>query len=158
VEETRIAFGGAEQLSEETGGAVTRSNDLAAGLERAATDLSAYYLLGYQPEPSTAGKWHSLTVRVRRQGAEVRARRGYRSGPPPPPRAPAVDGKSDARSVRRELQGVIDASLAGGTRDAIPLRMAVGLQGPDGAGAARVQVVVELDASKLEMETTPQGT
>jgi hypothetical protein len=151
VEENLLAFAGAAQLTEETGGALTHSNDLAAGLERIATDLSAYYLLGYQPEPSAAGKWHKLEVRVDRAGARVRARRGYRAGPPAP--EPAIAGKS----VRRELQRVVAASLAGGARDALPLRMALSLQGPDGAGGAHVQVVVEVDGSRLQIEKTATG-
>ncbi len=151
VEDNLLAFAGAAQITEATGGVVTRSNDLSAGLERMATDLSAYYLLGYQPEPSAAGKWHELEVRVSRPGVKVRARRGYRAGPPPPERVVM------AGSARRELQGVVAASLAGGERDAIPLRMALSLQGPDGAGGARVQVVVEVDGSSLQVDPTATG-
>ncbi|PYQ46386.1 MAG: hypothetical protein DMF78_26470 [Acidobacteria bacterium] len=124
VEENLLAFAGAAQLTEETGGALTHSNDLAAGLERIATDLSAYYLLGYQPEPSAAGKWHRLEVRVARPGAKVRARRGYRAGPPAPEPVPA------GKSARRELQ----------------------------AGGARVQVVVEVDGSRLQIDKTAAGS
>jgi VWFA-related protein len=156
MESNVLAFAGAEKLSEETGGAMTKSNDLAAGLERAAADVSAYYLLGYQPEPSASGKWHRLEVRVDRPGATVRARRGYRAGPPALP-SPVPPSDVKGKGARRELQAVIDAALAGGTRDAIPLRMALGVRGPDGAGGARVQVVVELDASKLQMDATATG-
>src|SRR5262249_42305563 len=133
VEENLVAFGGAAELSEQTGGAVTRSNDLAEGLERAATDLSAHYLLGYQPEPGAAGRRPGRQVRVNRPGVKVRARRGYRAGPPLPLRAPSPAAKG--KNARRELQGVIEDSRAGGTRDALPLRTALTLQGPDGAGA-----------------------
>ena len=151
VEENLLAFGGAAQLTEATGGAMTQSNDLAAGLERIATDLSAYYLLGYQPEPSAAGKWHTLEVRVARHGAKVLARGGYRAGPP------ALEPVLDGKGARREVQGLIASSLAGTTRDTLPLRMALSLQGPDGAGGARVQVVVEVDGSRLRVEKTTTG-
>jgi VWFA-related protein len=150
-EDNVLAFAGAAQVTEATGGALTNSNDLAAGLERMATDLSAYYLLGYQPAPSAAGKWHKLEVRVDRPGVTVRARRGYRSGPPLMERTPA------GKDARRELQGVVAASLAGGSREAIPLRMALSLQGPDGAGGARVQIVVEADGSRMQVAKTAQG-
>jgi VWFA-related protein len=151
VEENLIAFAGAEQITEATGGAMTRSNDLAAGLERMATDLSAYYLLGYQPEPSAAGKWHKLEVRVNRPGVEVRARRGYRAGPPKIERAP------DKKSARRAWQNLFTASLAGGARDILPVRLAVSLQAPDGAGKARVQIVMEVDGSRLRLEEAREG-
>ena len=151
VEQNLIAFAGAEQITEATGGAMTQSNDLAAGLERMATDLSAYYLLGYQPEPSAAGKWHKLEVRVNRPGVEVRARRGYRAGPPTVERVP------DKKNARREMQNLVAASLAGGAREVLPLRLAASLQGPDGAGKARVQVVVEVDGSRLRLEEAPEG-
>jgi VWFA-related protein len=151
VEENLLAFGGAAQVTDATGGVLTRSNDLAAGLERMATDLSAYYLLGYQPAPSAAGKWHKLEVRVNRPGVTVRARRGYRSGPP------VMEPAPKAKDARRELQGLVAVSLAGGSRDAIPLRMALNLQGPDGAGGARIQIVVEADGSRLQVARTAQG-
>jgi len=151
VEQNLIAFAGAEQITEATGGAMSQSNDLAAGLDRMATDLSAYYLLGYQPEPSAPGKWHKLEVRVNRPGIEVRARRGYRAGPPKIERAP------DKKGARGAWQDLVDASLAGGARDILPLRLAASLQAPDGAGKARVQMVMEVDGSRLRLEEVPEG-
>src|SRR3989441_2884900 len=57
--------------------AVVSTNDLARGLRRMADDLSSYYLLGYYSTGKLDGKFHSITVRVKRQGVQVRARRGY---------------------------------------------------------------------------------
>jgi VWFA-related protein len=151
VEENLVAFAGAEQITEATGGTLSRSNDLSAGLDRMAADLSAYYLLGYQPEPSAPGKWHKLEVRVNRPGVEVRARRGYRAGPPPVERAP------DVKNARRQLSNLVAASLAGGAREVLPLRLAASLQAPDGAGKARVQLVVEVDGSRVRLEEAPEG-
>ena len=151
VEQNLIAFAGAEQITEATGGTMSQSNDLAAGLERMATDLSAYYLLGYQPEPSASGKWHKLEVRVNRPGIEVRARRGYRAGPPTVERAP------DKKDARRAWQSLVTASLAGGARDILPVRLATSLQAPDGKGKARVQMVMEVDGSRLRLEEVPEG-
>ncbi|HZM52166.1 MAG TPA: hypothetical protein VFE68_16800, partial [Vicinamibacteria bacterium] len=140
-----------EQLTEATGGTMSRSNDLAAGLDRMAIDLSAYYLLGYQPEPAAAGKWHKLEVRVNRPGVEVRARRGYRAGPPTVERAP------DKKSPRRAWQDLVTASAATGARDILPVRLAASLQAPDGAGKAHVQMVMEVDGSRLRLEEAPEG-
>jgi VWFA-related protein len=68
-------------LAENTDGmTVQNSNDLDIGLKRIANDLSSYYLLGYLSTNSKLdGKYHTIKVRVKRPGVDVRARRGYRS-------------------------------------------------------------------------------
>lgn len=59
---------------------VLGSNDLDKGMQRIADDLTSYYLLGYYSSNAKPdGKFHSIKVRVKRPGVEVRARRGYRS-------------------------------------------------------------------------------
>lgn len=66
------------RLAEGTDGlAVVNSNDLSGGLRRIVADMSAYYLLGYYASGKLDGKFHSITVRVKRPGVRVRARRGY---------------------------------------------------------------------------------
>ncbi len=60
--------------------AVMNSNDLDAGLRRIADDLSSYYLLGYySTNAKLDGRFRTITVRVKRPGVEIRARRGYRA-------------------------------------------------------------------------------
>jgi VWFA-related protein len=68
-------------LADNTDGmAVVNNNDLDAGLRRIAADLTSYYLLGYYSTNSRLdGKFRRITVRVKRPGVEVRARRGYRA-------------------------------------------------------------------------------
>ena len=48
-----------------------------SGLRRIVDDLSNYYLLGYYSTADADGKFHQITVRVKRPGVEVRARAGY---------------------------------------------------------------------------------
>jgi VWFA-related protein len=66
-------------LAGETDGrAIVNRNDLDAGLRQIVRDSSAYYLLGYNStQAPTDGKFHAIKVRVKRPGAQVRARKGY---------------------------------------------------------------------------------
>jgi VWFA-related protein len=68
-------------LAEDTDGlAVVNNSDLTEGLQRITADLTSYYLLGYYSSHTALdGKYHRITVRVKRPGATVRARKGYRS-------------------------------------------------------------------------------
>jgi VWFA-related protein len=66
-------------LADETDGrAIVDRNDLEVGLRQVTQDSSAYYLLGYNSsqEPSD-GKFHKISVRIKRPGVQVRARKGY---------------------------------------------------------------------------------
>jgi VWFA-related protein len=68
-------------LAEGTDGmAVVNTNDLERGLRRMTDDLSSYYLLGYySSNPRLDGSYRRITVRVKKPGIDVRARRGYRA-------------------------------------------------------------------------------
>src|SRR5262249_58561699 len=72
-----------QTLAEGTDGlAIVNSNNLASGMKRIVDDLSAYYLVGYYSSGKLDGKFHSITVRVKRPGVQVRARRGYLAATP----------------------------------------------------------------------------
>lgn len=141
VEQDVLALAGAEHLADETGGAAVASNDLAAGLERMASDASAYYLLGYQPEHAPDGRWHDVDVKVARPGVRVRARRTYLSERPA---AAPVEARGPSL-------------VAGGDRAALPLQAAAHVQGPDGAGGARVLVAIEVDGDRVDVADGPAG-
>jgi VWFA-related protein len=65
-------------LAEATDGlAIVDSNNLAGGFRRVVADLSSYYLLGYYSSGKLDGRFHTISVRVKRPGVQVRARRGY---------------------------------------------------------------------------------
>ena len=57
--------------------AIVGTNNLEAGFKRVTDDLSSYYLLGYYSTGKLDGRFHSIRVRVKRPGVQVRARRGY---------------------------------------------------------------------------------
>jgi len=54
------------------------SNDLARSFRRIVDDLSSYYLLGYYSNGKLDGRFHTISVRVKRPGVQVRARRTTR--------------------------------------------------------------------------------
>ena len=65
-------------LSRYTGGQAIISNDLTMAMKQIVRDSSGYYLLGYNSTFTDAdGKFHDISVRVKRPGVEVRARKGY---------------------------------------------------------------------------------
>jgi VWFA-related protein len=66
-------------LAENTDGrAIVNRNDLAIGMKQITRDSSAYYLIGYNSSQApTDGKFHTIRVRVKRPGVQVRARKGY---------------------------------------------------------------------------------
>ena len=66
-------------LADETDGrAIVNRNDLLPGLAQIVKDSSYYYLLGYNSTLAPSdGKFHQITVRLKRRGLDVRARKGY---------------------------------------------------------------------------------
>jgi VWFA-related protein len=61
------------------GTSVINTNNIDGALRRIVDDLSSYYLMGYYTTNTKLdGSFRSITVRVKRPGATVRARKGYR--------------------------------------------------------------------------------
>ncbi|MEA2694208.1 MAG: hypothetical protein QOJ16_3595 [Acidobacteriota bacterium] len=68
-----------QMLAEATGGkAVLNTNNVAPDLNRIATDFETFYSLGYTPTHLGDGRYHKITVKVKKKGMEVRHRAGYR--------------------------------------------------------------------------------
>ena len=98
-------------LADETGGrAIVNRNDLGDALGQVSVDTSAYYLIGYVSPHPNDGKFHAVTVRVKKPRVTVRARKGYwawtqaeadAAFPPPPP---AVDA-----AVQQALNRLADS-------------------------------------------------
>jgi VWFA-related protein len=91
-----------------------------SGLRRIVDDLSHYYLLGYYSTADADGKFHKITVRVKRPGVEVRARAGYLAAKPgeavKPMTSVASPDTSDTKVMTQAL-----SSLASFSRE-LPLR------------------------------------
>jgi VWFA-related protein len=143
--------------------AIVNTNDLTGGARRIVDDLSTYYLLGYySSNRDLDGKWRKITVRVKRPGVDVRARKGYRALRLEDMPAMSTDAATEAgggvgnaaASAEAEAVGAAIGSLAG-ARDGLPLhsRAAWFFAPADGAGGAadggrgHVWVAAEMDAS-----------
>lgn len=78
-----VRFGGdyvLRMLADTTGGrAIVNTNDPDDSLARVIAEAGAYYLVGYTPlRPElNDGKFHKISVRVKRRGVDVTARQGY---------------------------------------------------------------------------------
>jgi hypothetical protein len=76
----RVKQDGLRFLADNTDGtALINTNNIDGGLQRILDDLSSYYLFGYySTNTKLDGRFRNITVRVKRPGVKVRARRGYR--------------------------------------------------------------------------------
>jgi VWFA-related protein len=133
-------------MAEDTDGlAIVQTNQIAAGFERMANDLSSYYLVGYYSTQKADGKFHRITVRIKRPGAQVRARRGYLAAAAAPaaargsrPTVVAPETAAEARALQNSL-----AQLSAFTRTQ-PLRVQTAA-GYTPSGQAMVWVIAEAD-------------
>lgn len=68
-----------KMLAENSDGrAIINRNDMTLAMKQIVIDSSAYYLLGYNSNmPAPDGKFHEISVKVKRPGVEVRHRPGY---------------------------------------------------------------------------------
>jgi VWFA-related protein len=68
-----------QMIAEKTGGvSVINSNNVGPQLDRIADDFNSFYSLGYTPAHQGDGRYHRITVKVKRKGVNVRFREGYR--------------------------------------------------------------------------------
>ena len=92
-----------------------------SGLKRMVDDLGNYYLLGYYSPAQADGKFHNITVRVKRPGVQVRARAGYFAAKADTTVKPVVSTTSVETSEAKVLSQAL-SSLAPFSRE-LPLRV-----------------------------------
>jgi VWFA-related protein len=139
----RARSDGLRILADNTDGiASVGSNDLNRSFRRIVDDLSSYYLLGYYSSGRLDGRFHSITVRVKRPGIQVRARRGYLAASPAdataaartgrgasnastsaPKASPASDEEAKAAAMSSAVAAAI-SPLAGYARE-VPMRLQI---------------------------------
>ncbi|HWW75753.1 MAG TPA: VWA domain-containing protein, partial [Pyrinomonadaceae bacterium] len=143
--ETKTALG---YLAKQTGGARV------FGIERVLEDQRGYYLIGYRPDeknfdPQKAGgRFHNITLRVKRPGLRVRHRTGFYSGP-------EADLATSAPTTREgRLLRALTSPLASGS---IPLGLTP-LFGNDAQTGSFVRALIHVDARGLKFTEETDGT
>ncbi len=142
MSEARLGQMNLQMIAEQTGGfAAINRNDFQGVFDRIVRETSAYYLLGYYP-PSTKrdGKFHRITVRVKRPGLTVRHRKGYAA-----PRGKAPKPKESSSGSSPAMLAAMNSPLpvAG-----LPMRVFAGAFKGTAPNAA-VAIAVEVDASDV---------
>ncbi|MEQ1758144.1 MAG: VWA domain-containing protein [Vicinamibacterales bacterium] len=140
------------QLAADTGGmAVVNQNELATAFSRIVNDNSTYYVLGYySTNERRDGRFRNVTVRVKRPGLQVRARKGYLA---PRGRAPESTTRPGVTPL---LAAALDAMASPISVRDIPMRVfAAPIKGE--APNAVVAVSLEMDVNGFNF-TEVNGT
>jgi VWFA-related protein len=129
---------GLSRLAEDTGGFLIRdTNDLSTAFKRIDEDNRFHYMLTYSPTNlNTDGKFRTIQVKVKRDGAQVFARKGYLAL-----RKPA----SSFLSYEAEALSKLDH---GKPPNAFPVS-ATGFVFPSPKGSAAVPIVVQVKTANL---------
>jgi VWFA-related protein len=137
---------GLRTIAAETDGiAIVETNDFNRGAERIVADMSSYYLVGYYSKnPKLDGRYRKISVKVKRSGVEVRARRGYKAAT-----AAELAPAATAAKPSGPAPGVQAAITALAAMRPAALHTSVGFMrgGIHGVGPMRLWATVELDAA-----------
>lgn len=140
--ELRLSQDSLRTLSGETGGfALLNTNDFRDGFDRIQRDNSTYYLIGYYSSNERRdGRYRKLTVRVKRPGLQVRARRGYVA-----PKGKEKPDNNKKSGMNAELEAAIGSPVP---QPGLPLTVtAAAFKGT--APNASVLVAIEVGARDL---------
>lgn len=142
---------GLRELADQTDGAyVLNTNDTGGALARILADTGSYYLMSYySTNQKLDGRFRRITVRVKREGLEVRARPGYLAPTEAEARAAGVTTAGTRPALAPGVSRALGAIVPG--RGNLPMRLqASGL-------SDRVRAVVELDRSTLKQTEWQAG-
>jgi len=149
-------------LAENTDGlAVVETNDIDKGMKRIVDDLTSYYLLGYtSTNGKLDGKYRKISVRVKRPGVDVRARRGYRAAT----EKELEEGRmAQVKQIDSAPPTTMQVALnaLGTARPGIPLHTSVSYatSGGNAAGQTKTHLwaLVELDTAVLRQSDWAAG-
>ena len=121
-------------LADKTGGkAILNTNDVGPALKNVAQDFRTYYSLGYLPAHAGDGRFHRIEVRVKRKGAKVRYREGYR----------------DKSTLERMVDGTTATLKHGLERNPIGVVLSFGKASPGDMGHYVVPVFVDVPLGNI---------
>ena len=136
------------------GFAIVGTNAIDKALDRMVADTDAYYLLGYySTNTKLDGRFRKLTVRVKRKGADVRARPGYLA----PTEAEAAAGADAIAKAAAPSPTALPPHIARALASLAPARgnLPARLQLAGAPGA--IWVIGELDAATVKTAEWQQG-
>lgn len=135
------AIGLQATLSLETGGNATkRTNDLGKIFDAVGEDLSCYYVLGYANNGPGDGKRHSILVKMKEKGYEVRSR-------------PYFEDWSESERLERKFRAAL---LAPAYYAEIPVSAEAYALAPSGSGLP-ILVKAEFPLSEVTLVGQPDG-
>lgn len=157
IQRVRRRVEGLRTLAVDTDGiAVIDTNDIDTGLERIVADMSSYYLVGYYTKNAKLdGRFRKITVRVKRPGVNVRARRGYKAATAAelaPPKETATKPSGPSEAILTALSGITSSRLR-----PVHTSVAFARRGSEVAGPVRMWTAVELDPSSLKGDFAAGG-
>jgi VWFA-related protein len=133
-----------KEIARETGGqAFVNENDLHRGVELAFADRAASYTVGYYPEDKKwDGNYRKISVKVNRDGVEVRNRRGYFAVDP-------AKEKENEKKLQQDLSDAVQDRISS-TQIAFDAKVSA-----IDSGKTRVEFIV--DGSSLSVEDADKG-
>ena len=157
IQRVRRRVEGLRTLALDTDGiAVIDSNDIDKGLQRVIADMSSDYLVGYYTKNAKHdGRFRKITVRVKRPGVTVRARRGYKAATEAelaPPKQTASKAVGPSMAVQAALAGITSTR-----QSAVRTSVAFARRGSEVAGPVRLWTAVELDPSSVKGDFATGG-
>jgi VWFA-related protein len=124
------------------GEAIINTNNIEGGLKRIADDLTSYYLFGYySTNAKLDGRFRSITVRVKRPGVRVRARRGYRGRTA----EELVSSNAAADPARSAVTTALNSVAGVNARSSFRIRPSTWARSDGAAVGGDVWIVGELD-------------
>jgi VWFA-related protein len=133
-----------KEIARETGGqAFVNENDLHRGVELAFADRAASYTVGYYPDDKKwDGNYRKISVKVNRDGVEVRNRRGYFAVDP-------AKEKENEKKLQQDLSDAVQDRISS-TQIAFDAKVSA-----IDAGKTRVEFMV--DGNSLSIEDVDKG-
>ena len=127
-------------LASGTGGfVILNTTDLLGGMQKIASELSEYYILGYKPADTPDGSCHVLKVKMNRGDTVVRSRSGYCNVKP----VDLLAGKPIEKDLDNQAKGTQPGTISAAL--ATPFFYT-------SANTARVNLVMDIPSNSIKFE------